>query len=396
MAQMAMGQVPQRDELRDAQDEAKRNAYRSDFVDQMASATDNISGTNLSKNRFGDSMRKQGQQGVDDVLARDKRTFDAEDQGIQRDANSRAGAAEGRAAKGFSDSQEMDTPGTRKAKAYEALFRAKRPREARGITPEQAAGMSANDWKVALDTKDDPLDRPVGRGGAGGAVNGKSMAAMTKGFPNETPGIMADAKRIRAMIASTNGIENMPGIGTFEGKVPTAALGVASFFTGGDPDKARAFRQEIGNLAGTYLSSKGGKAITEAEDRIILGKIAANPGNATPDELERGLRIIERNTAAYARSSIAALPPEQRSAYLNSAGGEHDGELESWIDQPMDTPTGRPAGRNAVLRGQPSPMQPIGTYNPDKPAQWENLPLKVGKNGKKYRVFPDGSAELVQ
>ncbi len=339
VASATMGATPDAprshpDDLRDAQGEASRSSSRADMIDGLHHASSLISGTQANTHA-GDGVRKRGSQGVADVLARDDRRLKEEDQGFQRDANSRANAgdqrsadAEGRSAKTFSDSQEMNAPGTRQAKAYEALFRAKRPREAAGITKQQSAGMSANDWKEALSTKDDPLQKPAGAGGGG--MNGRNLAALTKGWPNETAAVWAATQRINQMVEKSGGWDKMEGVGLVAGKVPTMFLG----------DEGKAFRQEVGNLAATHLQSKGGKAITNSEERIILEKIKANPGNATPDELKRAMQIIERNTASYARSSLAALPAQQRSEFINNAGGNEPGELESWVNQSQTTPTG--------------------------------------------------------
>ncbi len=362
------------DELRNAQNAASDADRQARYAQGMHEGADLISGRHGQSSDVGSAIRNAGQQGVKNVLQRreqgrmdEDQGFQREDQGFKREDQGFQRSDEGRKAGSDQRVQEMNTPGTRAARAREQVVRARYTDDWKRIPPEERKLMTANDWDEFAKMKADPL--PRGAGGGGGA-SGKNMAALSKNWPNETPGIMADVRRIRSMVDGTKGgMEEMPGVGPLQGKIPNWGLGIL----GDDSNKAQAFRQEVGNLAGTYLSSKGGKAITEAEDRIILGKIAANPRNATAAELERAMRIIERNSAAYARSSLANMSPVQRSEFLNNAGG-NPGELETWVNQPQFTPTASP---------QPQHDASGGT-------------VKVGKDGKSYRVFPDGSAELVQ
>ncbi len=345
-------------DLTDAQDRADRADAYAQFQHGMARAADIGAGTHFNEH-VGDDIRARGAQGVKDVMERrnqkrlgaDQRRQE-EDQGFQRQANDIAAGADRRAQQTFdtgaAKNREWDTPGTRTAKAMEVLFRQKRPREAAGM---DFSNQTANTLKEALSTKDDPIPKPAGAGGGGA----KQIAALSKLLPPETVNVMAGTQRVKQMVEKAGGWDKINGVGLVEGRLPNWLLS----------DEGKAFRQEVGNLAATHLQSKGGKAITDSEERIILGKIQANPGGATPAELQRGMRIIERNTAANARQAMAAVPAHQRSEILNAAGGSHPGELEGWMNQDQVSPSGasgKPTPGPGYVRGK-SKSGHAGWYN---------------------------------
>lgn len=339
--------------LADAQAASRKAEREAQFSHGMGQAADIISGTRLN-DHAGEDVRAAGRQGVQDVMDRGNLRRTEEDQGFQRAVEKRAAGADQRTQTTFDSAQEMDRPGTRKAKQWEVLARAKRPREAKGISPDQATGMSANDWKMFLDAKDDPL----AKGPAGPkAMSAKEAAALSKLLPPETANVYAAGQRINQLVDKGGGWDKVGGVGLLGGKTPSWL----PESLGGLNETASSLRSEIGNLAATHLQSKGGKAITDSEERIILGKIAANPGAATPQQLQQAMTIIERNTAGNARQSIAALPESQRDMIL-----ENSGVPKEWVYQPGGAPTRQSAGGG-----------------PDQS-------VRVGKSGKRFRKNAQG------
>ena len=305
--------APAEDALKAAQDAAEAGYNKSSLVDQLNSATDSIAGTHLAANHTGDAMRQHGQQGVKDVIARDDRQMAHEDQGFQRDANARAqsadqraGVADQRAATTFQAGREMDMPGTRQAKSYEAVAMGLYPEKVRNIPAAQRAQMSANDWKAALGELQQ--QKPVGTGG--GAAGARGLAQLSKLLPPETANVYAGVQRVKDLVQKGGGWDKVEGTGLLGGFTPGFMMS----------ENGSALRSEIGNLAGIYLQSKGGKAITHTEEGIILGKIRANPKGVTPDELQQGMAIIGRNSAGNVRQGLAPLPRDQAEALLESAG----------------------------------------------------------------------------
>lgn len=336
VAQTAMGALPppptpppEPDALANAQRAADESANKAGLIDQLNSATDLIGSggthgqgaSHLSAMHAGDDVRAHGQQGVKDVLTQRDQARQDEDKSIQRAGEARAVGADQRAQTTFQAGREMDQPGTRQAKAYEAVAAGLYPDKVKGIPPEARAQMSANDWKAALGELQQ--QKPVATGGGAGGARGQ--AQLSKLLPPETANVYAATQRIKQLVDKAGGWDKVQGVGILGGLTPGFMM----------DDTGAELRQEIGNVAGIYLQSKGGKAITSHEEKIILDRIAANPKGATPDQLRKAVTIIERNVAANARQSLGGVPTAQGDQILDNSGVPH-----GWARQDVTTPTG--------------------------------------------------------
>lgn len=323
---------PQQSELELAQQLARAAEREAQYAHGMGGAADIISGTRYN-DHAGEDIRAAGQQGVKDVLEREQQGLRAagegravEDQTFQRNADQRAAGADTRAQEGFATTQGEFDPNHARSKGARAALVAQYPKIAARIPPDQFAQMSEHDIKMLM------AENPEKATGAGksGVGSAKNVVALSKLLPPETANVYAGTQRINQLVQKGGGWDKVGGVGLLGGKVPTwmpEALGGLS-------DDESALRSEIGNLAATHLQSKGGKAITSAEDKIILGKIAANPNAATPQQLQQGMAIIERNTAGNARQGMAVLPAETRNKILQNAGIPPE-----WVDQSATVPT---------------------------------------------------------
>ena len=351
---------PQSD-LELAQQRARAAEREAQYAAGMGQAADIISGTRYNQNA-GEDIRAAGQQGVKDVLDREAQALRAagegravEDQGFQRSAEQRAAGADTRAAQGFATQQGEFDPNHPRSKGARAALVAQYPKIAARIPPDQFAQMSEHDIKMLM--TENPEQQPKGAGkGMGGTGSAKNVVALSKLLPPETANVYAGSQRINQLVQKGGGWGKVGGVGLLGGKMPTwmpQALGGLS-------DDESALRSEIGNLAATHLQSKGGKAITSAEDKIILGKIAANPNAATAEQLQQGMAIIERNTAGNARQGLAVLPPELRNQILQNAGIP-----PAWVDQPATVPTRQTAdaaGTMTVTNGKETLVIPVEDF----------------------------------
>ncbi len=279
-------------ELAAAQRRARAAEREAQYTQGMGSAADIISGTHYNTHA-GEDIRAAGKQGVQDVLDREsqaqRRATEGravEDQGFKRDANVRAGSVESRAAGAdqrtqttFNDAQEMDKPGTRKAQQWEVVARAKRPTEARRISPEQAKQMSANDWKEFLDAKDDPLAK-VGGGASG--VKGLTANQLSKLLPPNALDTHRTGQQIDADVQAMGGWDKLAA-GFVKGMEPTGML----------KQQEQNIRQNLAKMLGSYRKSIAGTAVTESEAKNVEQVASIIQAGKTIGELKNGFEILK-------------------------------------------------------------------------------------------------------
>lgn len=233
--------------------------------------------------------------------------------GLAAEANKRAGSAESRAAEGFGAQQRMKDPKSRESQAARDQAAALYPKLWSKVPPEQRAAMSADDLKTFFGE----ASFKEMRSGSGSGGKPLTQAQLGKLVPADTLNIHEALQGVRGALSRVGGWDKAD-VGGLSGLKPGFAISTDQ----------RDLRQNLGSAASMALSARGGKAITKEEDRVILGKIAANPGNPllTSDEIRRGFAIIERYTRNNLRQGLAAASPEQRAQMYDQLGVD-----ESWV-----------------------------------------------------------------
>lgn len=320
-------------ELAAAQSRARSAEREAQYANGMGRAADMIAGTPHLSDRAGEDVRAAGKQGVDDVLAQSEERRRVEDQGFQRAGEQRAQGLDGRQTRAADDAhtgqieaQGYADPASQQSAARRAqvtAFAAANPqyREVVGaLPPGEFSKMSAkmlDAMLTELPMKEEKL------GGAGpGPRKGLSQAAlnsMARAMPPEAVNTYTTLQRIRQLAQAGGGYEKIGGVAFAGGLVPGLGL----------TERQKAFRQELGQLTGTYLASKGGKSITEGEKKILLDNIAADPlsPRVTPAMIERAVGIIEDSVRGNMRQGSAFWPEEQRNQWSSSTGVPRD-----WIE----------------------------------------------------------------
>ncbi len=314
-------------ELSNAQRQAAAMNQRADFRQGMSRAADILQNNHHSAG-VADGMRSRAKALVDDVLARRNEARTQEDQGFQRDQNTRAGiaaddlrtntkfnqdrqlagdardeaelgikkAGEGRTQTTFDTAQQYEQPGSREAKAWEAVARAKRPKEAQSISPQQAASMSANDWKAFLNYKDDPV---VKLGGAGGGAKGLTANQLSKLLPENALDTFRTGNEIEDLVAQSGGWDKL-NAGYVGGMAPTGAL----------KQKEQMIRQSLAKMLGSYRKAIAGTAVTPSEAQNVERVASIIQGGKTTTELQNGFQILKDLNVNRTEQAIGLQSPE--------------------------------------------------------------------------------------
>lgn len=304
--------------------------------DQMESASDIAGGTKYHSGAAGRSIRAAADRNVQDVLQRRQEGRAAQTTGLQREAGDRAQAGEERAAGADLRVRAMNDPTSRESAAARAQGVALYPDKVKRIPPEEFRQMSANDLKTLFGE----LPGQVPKGTGAGGMKPPKYSDLKNIIPPETVNLHAGLKRIGDQVGGMGGWDKVGGVGFFEGMFPSLLL---------KADQQQ-LRQDIKGVTGAFLQSKGGKAITSQEERIILQSIAADPYSpkVTPQMLGRALEIIHRGVQGNTKQATAHLPPATRKQLLEGAGLP-----PSWATDDTSVPLGQPTGpRIETLNGQ--------------------------------------------
>lgn len=193
------------------------------------------------------------------------------------------------------------------------------------IPPAQFRTMSAADVDTLLGEAQ-PSKVTAKAGGGGGGMSPAALNAVRNKLPQHLVDTYNAIGRVKSMVEAMGGWAKTK-TGIAGGMVPSVFM----------DDNTRALRQELGGVVARFLQAGGGKSITANEERVLIQRIAADPtsSNLRPEDLERGLAIIERSLAGDTRQALAGVPAGARGALL--------GDLkipESWVGQDLQAPVG--------------------------------------------------------
>lgn len=200
------------------------------------------------------------------------------------------------------------------------------------IPPADWQGMSAADVQTFLGEAAPEKQAGGGKFGGGGIKPGE-MNSLRKQLP---PQLVDTYDQLQ------NAYAEIEGMGGWT-KVKSGLLGSMTPTMFMDPENQKV-RQTIGRVVSAFLQSGGGKAITNAEEKILIGKIGADPTSfsVTPEMLERGVGIVERQMANAARQATAGAPQGAKDALFGDMGID-----QSWV-------------QGGALPKKPAPMKPMG------------------------------------
>ncbi|MDX2014197.1 MAG: hypothetical protein SFW67_28620 [Myxococcaceae bacterium] len=326
-------------ELDDARKRRDMNSFLAQMATQFGNYADIQSGTQTGDR--GAALRQQAGRPVEDVNAKRalrQQAADRQQEGIDRDLN-RQSLTESLAMKRQSAKEKADyQDGTSSVSARRrALATSMYPAIVAKIPPEQFREMSAAD----IDTLLGEAAPQKGAGGGGLGLSGAQMNSLRNKLPQHIVDSYNSIGRVKQMVQDIGGW----------GKTKTGIAGgmLPAVFM---DNNTRALRQELGGVVARFLQAGGGKSITKNEERVLIGRIAADPtsANLRPEDLERGLAIIERSLAGDLRQSLAGAPEAAKGALLGDMGIPRE-----WMGQDLQAP---------LSSKQPAPKKPRLFRNP--------------------------------
>lgn len=346
-------------DLERAQQAAKRAEREAQYARGMGQAADIISGTHYN-DRAGEDIRAAGQQGVEDVLQREQQGLRAagearatEDQTFQRQGEQRAQGADQRAKTAFDTAQGEFDPNHPRSKGARNALVAQYPKVAARIPPDQFATMSEHDIKMLMG---ELPDKPVKGGGTGAKpISPTAIATWSNRIPKSTRVVDQLGQQIDQQVANIGGWDKVVA-GYLEGNVPRAAL----------DDVQKNIQQMVSAIDAEFKFGHGGKNLTDGEQKILNDIASSIKGGKTVAEIQNGLRLMRQISEDNYAQALVGAPDELVNQFRSDMSG----------NRTALHPNGTPAPKAAASAAQP--------------------PVKTGKDGKSYRVFPDGSAELVE
>lgn len=345
---MTTGAAPDTSKDEAEMDAARKAADERAFIAQIASQfgkyADIQAGTQTGDR--GEVLREQADNPVKDLQAKRQlrsqklaEQQDQEDRAFQREGQLEQRAASAQKRQQEADYQDGASAISQRRRAQAVAFY---PELVRKIDPKVWSGMSAAD----IDTFLKEAAPAKTSGGAGTGLSGSAMNTLRGKLPQHLVDTYNAIGRVKALAAEMGGWANTK-TGIAGGMLPSVFM----------DDKTRALRQELGGVVARFLQAGGGKSITSNEERVLIGRIAADPtsSNLRPQDLERGLAIIERSIAGDTRQAMAGAPQGAKDALLGDMGIPKE-----WVGQDLQAPLGA---------GGQKPVQPkvaIGERRLDK------------------------------
>jgi hypothetical protein len=123
------------------------------------------------------------------------------------------------------------------------------------------------------------------------------------------PAIAATEEALRGVRELVPAEGDLPGFGPVASRVPELA----------QSDAARQLRQRVTNLVNLYGRLQSGAAIS-AEEEALFARIIGAHENARPEDLRRGLDLVERELAARRGRASQPSPAQQQAAPPLPAG----------------------------------------------------------------------------
>lgn len=352
------GATPGPSELELAQQRARAAEREAQYAAGMGGAADIISGTRYNTHA-GEDIRAAGQQGVKDVLDREAQGLRAagegravEDQTFQRQGEQRAAGADQRAQQGFATQQgEFDATSTR-SKGARANLVARYPHIAKRIPPEQFATMTEHDVKMLMGE----LPETAGKGAGAKGPKGMTANQLAKLVPENALDTHRTGAMIDADVQAMGGWDKLAA-GFVEGVTPPALL----------QQTEQRIRQNLSKMLGSYRKSIAGTAVTPQENENVERVASVIKFGKTIGELKNGLEILRSLNVNRVEQAIGLQSPE----VIEGVRGMFN------------------AKPGSILKLE----QAGGSGNAPPPPADDTV---LGKDGKRYRLFPDGSAEAVE
>lgn len=361
---MLLGASPPDTSREEAELEAARKSRESDlFAAQIASQFGryaDIQGGTSTGDR-GAALREAASRHEADFAAKKalreqarKQSIEGEDRAFQREGllEQRRFAIEDRKQKADYADGASDVSKRRRAQAV-ALY----PSVVARVPPAVWNTMSAADIDAFFkEVAPEKTTAVKGSGGGGLGVSTAQMNAIRNKLPQHLVDVYNGIQRVKGLVGSSGGWGAQKA-GIAGGMIPSVFM----------DENTRAVRQELGGVVARFLQAGGGKSITANEERVLIGRIAADPtsSNLRPEDLERGLAIIERSMAGSTRQALAGVPDPAKEALY--------GDLQiprSWAEQNLAAPMGGGAQRKIVRNkktGERRYVNPDGTLGEAAP-----------------------------
>lgn len=361
MADMMKGATPGDPEMDLARKSRDRDMGLAALASGLTRGADIIQGTKSPD--AGQAIRQSADQPIQDLqqnraLAKEKRgeAVATDERSFARSVLKRkqemADAAEGRAAGEYEAKNARREPSSRESQAARS--------QAAGLYPKEWGQVPNHDSLSAADAETFFKEMEMRKGKGAGAGGGKPLTGGQKSklIPQDTLNIYENLQKAQQAAEKIGGW-GKTHVGGMRGMVAGATGGM---FESKDQQDAL---QSLGAAASMALSARGGKAITKEEEKVILGRIAANPFDPrlSPEQIQRAFSIIEGYTRNNLRQSLVGASPQERTEMLDYLGLD-----ENWVKNEPNTAVvrgGQDGGSIRVRKNGVIGTIPANKFNPE-------------------------------